>query len=132
MAYIFNSYSSPIVFKGNTIIATETQISNGIACIIMLLPHNIFATKNKSLFPYITCLNTLIWLSCLLYKYRSLIALSIMLNYFSLLTSCKAKSLSCISHNCLSVRDVKSFYLQLSSSYKLCKACWHSHLIIVF
>ena len=60
MARIFNSYSSPIAFKGNTIIVMEARISNRIAYIIMLLPYNVFAAKNKSLFPYITCLNTLI------------------------------------------------------------------------
>jgi hypothetical protein len=60
MAYIFNSCSSLITFKGNIIIATEARISNGIAYIIMLLPYNVFATRNKSLFPYITRLNTLI------------------------------------------------------------------------
>jgi len=38
----------------------EAWISNGIACIIMLLSYNVFTTKNKSLFPYITRLNTLI------------------------------------------------------------------------
>ena len=60
MAYIFNSCSSPIAFKGNTIIATEAWISNGIACIIILLPQDVFAARNKSLFLYITRLNTLI------------------------------------------------------------------------
>jgi hypothetical protein len=60
MARIFNSYSSLIMFKGNIIIATEAQISNGIAYIIMLLPYNIFTTRNKSLRLYITRLNTLI------------------------------------------------------------------------
>ena len=108
MAYIFNSCSSPIVFKGNIIIATEAWISNGIACIIMLLFYDVFAARNKSLFLYIICLNTLIWLGRLLYRYRSLIALSIALNCSSLLTSCKAKSLSYMSYNCLSARDVKS------------------------
>ena len=60
MAHIFNSYSSLITFKGNIIIAIEARISNGIAYIIMLLPYNIFAARNKSLRPYITRLNTLI------------------------------------------------------------------------
>ena len=60
MAHIFNSCSSLIAFKGNIIIATEAQISNGIAYIIILLPYNVFTARNKSLFPYITRLNTLI------------------------------------------------------------------------
>jgi hypothetical protein len=60
MARIFNSYSSLIAFKGNIIIATEARISSGIAYIIMLLPYNIFAARNKSLRLYITRLNTLI------------------------------------------------------------------------
>jgi len=60
MARIFNSCSSLIAFKGNIIIVIEARISNGIAYIIMLLPYNIFATRNKSLRPYITRLNTLI------------------------------------------------------------------------
>jgi hypothetical protein len=60
MARIFNSCSSLIAFKGNTIIVTEARISNRIAYIIMLLPYNIFAARNKSLRLYITRLNTLI------------------------------------------------------------------------
>jgi len=60
MACIFNSYSFLIAFKSNIIIAIEAWISNGIACIIILLLYNIFTAKNKSLFPYITYLNTLI------------------------------------------------------------------------
>jgi hypothetical protein len=60
MARIFNSSSPLITFKGNIIIVTEARISNGIAYIIMLLLYNIFTTRNKSLFPYITYLNTLI------------------------------------------------------------------------
>ena len=56
MARIFNSYSSLIMFKGNIIIVIEARISNGIAYIIILLLYNIFATRNKSLFLYITCL----------------------------------------------------------------------------
>ena len=60
MAHIFNSCSSLIIFKGNTIIVIEAQISNGIAYIIMLLPYNVFAARNKSLRLYITHLNTLI------------------------------------------------------------------------
>jgi hypothetical protein len=60
MARIFNSCSSLITFKGNIIIVIEARISNRIAYIIMLLPYNIFATRNKSLRLYITRLNTLI------------------------------------------------------------------------
>ena len=50
MAYIFNSYSSLIAFKGNIIIVMEALISNRNARIIMLLLYNIFTIKNKSLF----------------------------------------------------------------------------------
>jgi len=60
MAYIFNSCSSLITFRGNIIIVTEAQISNGITYIIILLPYNVFAARNKSLRLYITRLNTLI------------------------------------------------------------------------
>ena len=119
MAYIFNSYSSLITFRGNIIIVIEARTSNGIAYIIILLPYNIFATRNRSLRLYITHLNTLIWLGRPLYRYRSLIALSITLNCSSLLTSRKARSLSCTSYNYLSTRDVRSSYIRLSSSYKL-------------
>jgi hypothetical protein len=60
MARIFNSCSSLIIFKGNIIIVIEARISNRIAYIIMLLPYNVFAARNKSLRLYITRLNTLI------------------------------------------------------------------------
>ena len=121
MARIFNSCSSLITFKGNIIIVTEARISNGIAYIIILLSYNVFTTRNKSLFPYITRLNTLIWLGRLLYGYRSLTALSITLNYFFLLASRRARSLSYTFYNCLSTRDIRFSRIRLSSSYKLYK-----------
>jgi len=132
MAYIFNSCSSLIAFKGNIIIIIKARIINGIACIIMLLPYNIFAARNKSLFLYITCLNTLIWPGYPLYRYRSLIALFIALNCSSLLVSRKAKSLSCMSYNCLSARDIRSFCVWLSSFHELYKTFWCSRLTTVF
>jgi hypothetical protein len=60
MARIFNSCFSLIMFRGNIIIVTEAGISNGVAYIIMLLPYNVFTTRNKSFRLYITRLNTLI------------------------------------------------------------------------
>ena len=132
MAYIFNSYSSLITFRGNIIIVTEARISNGIAYIIMLLPYNVFATRNKSLFLYITRFNTLIQLGCPLYRYRSLIALSIALKYSSLFASRKARSSSYTSYNCLSTRDVRSSRIRLSSSYELREAYQRSRSTIGF